>query len=249
MPKMNDFYEEYWRWREDNWNLHKMGIVAERHKFAVKVICEELKINSTKENINVLDIGCGEGIFGKILRERVKSGVSIVGVDISKKAIELSKPFYDEVHTLNVDEVRLSNIFNTKFNFVICFEVMEHIIYPERFLEEIYTLLKNDGKLITSIPNFAFLKNRITVLRGNFPYEQHIFHSAEHIHYFTFYSFKKLLNEKGFNVISTEGSNFALLPPLTLLPLDIQKRIFYKFPNLFGKQIVFYCEKKLIGDK
>jgi len=240
-----DFYEKYWIWRTKEYDYRKKGVIPDRIKAALDFIQSNSK---ARGDIKILDVGCGEGILGEQVK-RLNKKIKIYGVDISQIALENAKKYYDDVYQIDVDDEPILHLLkDQKFDYVVSLEVMEHIIYPERLLEEIYILLKNDGKLITSIPNFAFFKNRITVLRGNFPYEQHIFHSAEHIHYFTFYSFKKLLNEKGFNILSISGG-FALFFPLTLLPLDIQKRIFYKFPNLFGKQIVFCCEKKLIGDK
>lgn len=238
-----DFYEKYWAWRSEEYDYHKKGVIPDRIKAALDFIQSDSK---ARKHIKILDVGCGEGLLGEKVKKRLNKKIKIYGVDISQIALENAKTYYDDVYQIDVDNEPLSHsLKDQNFDYVVSLEVMEHIIYPERLLEEIYMCLKNDGKLITSIPNFAFFKNRITVLRGNFPYEQHIFHPAEHIHYFTFYSFKKLLNEKGFNVLSIDGSSFALFFPLSHLPLNIQKRILYKFPNLFGKQIVFCCGKKL----
>lgn len=218
-----------------------MGIIPGRYNRAIDFILNDYRKG---EKIKVLDIGCGEGIIAEILRKKIGDNLSTVGVDISEVALRLAEQFYDETHRIDVDNESLSNLFiGQKFNYAVCLEVMEHIIYPERLLNEIGKVLEQDGKLITSVPNFAFFKNRLIVLKGRFPEKQRVFHSAEHIHYFTFHSFKKLLNEKGFISLAF-GGTFELPRPLSYLPQAFQKSLFHRFPNSFGKQVVFCCNKK-----
>jgi hypothetical protein len=108
---------------------------------------------------------------------------------------------------------------------------------PEKLLESFKHRLAPGGFIIASFPNFAYYKNRYDVLRGHFPRSQHIFHDAEHIHYFTLHSFSRLLNSVGLEIVGLDGSYY--LPWLAnRLPEEWKRRAFHAFPNLFGNQVV-----------
>lgn len=240
MRTFKDFYENYWNWRKNKYDYRKKGIVPNRIDNAVKLILSD----SNKKNVlNVLDVGCGEGILGEEIGKGTKNSVFVCGVDISDNALETAKAHYNENHQIDVDTNSISSLLNNRrFDYIVCLEMIEHIIYPENLLKEFPGLLKKDGKLIISVPNFVSFKNRLKILKGDFPYEQHIFHSAEHIHYFTYHSFKKLLNDNKFRVLSILDSDFTFLPIYSILPKNFQRKFLGKFPNFFGTQLVFYCE-------
>jgi 2-polyprenyl-3-methyl-5-hydroxy-6-metoxy-1,4-benzoquinol methylase len=242
MKDLGKFYEEYWSYRERDFDYRKMGILPDRFKIAVGFVSEDL-LQKQKDRILLLDIGCGEGITGELLRGKLGNRVSTVGLDISEGVLKQAEQFYDEIYQIDVDSESLLGLFNgRKFDYIVCLEVIEHIMYPDRLLEEISQLLEQDGKLIASIPNFVFYRNRLTVLRGGFP-RQHVFHPSEHIHYFTFDSFKRLLKMKGFTICRFH-SDFALPKYLSILPASVQRRVFTRFPNLFGKCIVYFCASR-----
>ena len=58
--------------------------------------------------INILDVGCGEGTLGKLLKGKFKD-IHVVGCDISEKAVELARPYYDKVFQIDIDEDDLIN--------------------------------------------------------------------------------------------------------------------------------------------
>lgn len=243
MKDLGRFYEEYWSYRERDFDYRKLGIMPARFKIAAGFVSDDF-LQKQKDRTSLLDIGCGEGITGELLRDKLGNRVSTAGLDISEGVLKLAKKYYDEIYQIDVDSESLRGLFNNrrKFDYIVCLEVIEHIMYPDRLLGEISQLLEQDGKLIASIPNFAFYRNRLTVLKGGFP-RQHVFHPSEHIHYFTFDSFKRLLEMKGFTICQFD-SNFALPKYLSILPTSVKRRVFTRFPNLFGKCIVYLCTSR-----
>ncbi len=115
-----------------------------RYQFAQKYL---------NETDNVLDVPCGSGYGTRLLSPHCKK---VVGVDICQDAIAHANEFFkdDNNHFLVGDMENVKNIFprNYLFDKIISFEGIEHIKYPEKFLDEITGLLKQDGTLIISTP-------------------------------------------------------------------------------------------------
>ncbi len=230
---MKDFYQKYWQWRKDTNYLYKHWIPL-RLNIALDMILQDK--DNWNERINILDIGCGEGTFGKLVREKLKpNNVSLLGLDISSIAIELASNYYDTLQVIDVENEDLIDTFKTHFDYVICLETLEHVFNPESVLTKVKSILKPKGHLITSFPNFAFYKDRLTVLMGGFPSKgQHLYSDVEHFHYFTWKSFSSMLLKSGFEIESVEADYELLSRFIKFVPPKIRKKLF----TIFGKQIV-----------
>lgn len=103
-------------------------------------------------NINILEIGCGNGGFLYYLRER--SYKNCFGIDISEEQIELAK----KLGVKNVEQVDLREFLRNKkevYNVIFARDVLEHFRKDEILdsLELIYSSLLNGGKFIIQSPN------------------------------------------------------------------------------------------------
>ncbi len=235
MPSMREFYDRYWAWREQEYMYD-----PERPPKRVVIAANLLNLSDAAE---VLDIGCGEGLTAKVLRERFGSGVKLTGIDISQRAAELAKDRYDEGHVLDIsDEDPAELLGSVRFDAITCLEVIEHLFNPKAALAKMHALLKPGGSLIISFPNFAHYRDRLKCLLGRFPTERHIFDSVEHLHYFTVESFRELLDACGFRIEKIDG-NFSVPFPLKLLPKAAKRGIGLAWPSLMGKQIVVKAVK------
>jgi methionine biosynthesis protein MetW len=112
----------------------------------------------------VLDVGCGDGWFGKrIIKE---FGADVHGVDISKDALKKAELSGLKVKRQDLDGNELSYP-NDHFDAVLCGDIIEHLINTEFFLKEIRRVLKKNGFLILSVPNIATYYNRLLLLAGS----------------------------------------------------------------------------------
>lgn len=214
--------------------------IPERIKIAVNLIVKDLSFNKSK-SIYVLDIGCGEGTLGKLLKEKLKDKVSIIGCDISDTILKAAFDYYSDVVQIDVETDELIHKFGQyKFDYILALEVLEHLFKPEHVLQQCYSILKEDGTLVTSFPNIAWYKYRIDMLKGHFP-KNYLLFPGEHIQNFTYYSFNKLLVENEFIPIEIDGQ---FIVPRILRPARFFNSIFRKFPNLFGYQLVIKSKKK-----
>jgi len=168
MEKMTDlkkFYESYWEYRK------KIKHLAIRNM--PKRIIMIANLISVKDKIDILDIGCGEGGLGILLKSKYKDRISIFGWDISKTALEMAKKHYDQVKQLDIEEEKnLAKVINKKFDYIVVSEVLEHLVNPDDVLEKLKSLLKKNGHFIVTFPNTAFWKYRLQLLFGHFPSSQ-----------------------------------------------------------------------------
>ena len=99
----------------------------------------------------VLDIGCGEGLYSIYLASK---GFSVVGIDISEKAIEYAKENASQqnvkIKFIAIDIEDLDKI-NEKFDFIFEWALMHHIMPEQRkkYVKNIKRILNREGKYLS----------------------------------------------------------------------------------------------------
>jgi ubiquinone/menaquinone biosynthesis C-methylase UbiE len=102
-----------------------------------------------KENMSILDIGCGTGwALGQTARLIDNKG-SFYGVDLSAKMIKKAKENFktkENFHFIkaNAESIPLDD---NLFDAIICTNSFHHYLHPDKALKEMYRLLKTGGKV------------------------------------------------------------------------------------------------------
>jgi 2-polyprenyl-3-methyl-5-hydroxy-6-metoxy-1,4-benzoquinol methylase len=103
----------------------------------------------------VLDMGCGDGLIASKLCEM---GLTVTGVDLNERAIELGKEKCKEFIDSGKMSLHVMSIFKLnkakQFDYVLCNEVVEHITEPQRCIKRIFVLM-NKFSIITT-PNSKY---------------------------------------------------------------------------------------------
>ncbi len=97
----------------------------------------------------ILDVGCGTGIYAKILK---RGGAKVCGIDISPKMIDIAKKEVKGV------DFQVGSAYNLpykaeSFDVAISPLVLEHLSHPKKAFREVYRVLKRHGTFIFSIGN------------------------------------------------------------------------------------------------
>ncbi|MUK89257.1 methyltransferase domain-containing protein [Ornithinibacillus sp. L9] len=104
----------------------------------------------------VLDFASGSGYGSHIIAKSCKKKIDeIIGVDYDNDTIEYAKgKYYHPLSTFLVGDVTDPEIPKKlgTFDCILSFETIEHIGDEERFLKNVYQLLKPGGTLILSTP-------------------------------------------------------------------------------------------------
>lgn len=184
-----------------------------------------LSLLGSKPGQRVLEVGCASGRLG---REIKKLGHYVVGIEISESAAAEARKVFDQVYVFDVESDWPAEVLSQKFDLVVLPEILEHIFDPVYVLKKSSAVLKSDGEIILTTPNFLTWTNRFRFLFGLFRYEKEGMFDFGHIRWFTYSYLKQVLAEAGFTTITEKHIVFP--GKLT--------RILKFWPHLFARQFV-----------
>jgi 2-polyprenyl-6-hydroxyphenyl methylase/3-demethylubiquinone-9 3-methyltransferase len=106
--------------------------------------------------LKVFEIGCGSGSFLSKLNQAIKKelpdkNVELYGIDIDKNAIENNLDNELNLICSNAEEFIKKHI--EKYDIIVHFELIEHLIDPFTFMENLNCLLNSEGLMIFTTPN------------------------------------------------------------------------------------------------
>jgi 2-polyprenyl-3-methyl-5-hydroxy-6-metoxy-1,4-benzoquinol methylase len=94
----------------------------------------------------VLEIGCGSGAFGEMLRVK-----SYLGLELSPEAARIAANKGLEITMQSVEAHAL--LHPEHYDVVCAFQVLEHVARPAQFIRAALGCLRRGGRLILSVPN------------------------------------------------------------------------------------------------
>lgn len=151
---------------------------------------------------NVIDAACGCGYGSYIIAKNCANLNYVAGFDIDSEAVAFAnKHWKHEKNIFAVQDLTKLEV-NGKFDYVVSFETIEHIIDPIPFLTAVS---KITNKLLCSVPN----QDVIPFEKKRFPYH--------HRHY-TPDQIKMLLATCGFKVTKIQYQNNAFSKDFTVRP-------------------------------
>ena len=219
-------------------------------------IYKSIKSNFPND-ISVLDVGCGNGNISIYLGSK---GLKVTGIDLSADAIRHAQANNSFKHVdFHVKDAEKLIYESKQYDVIICSEVLEHLHEPERLLKEIYTLLKDRGKLIITVPN-GVGPREITITRpaqwlqgkGDFAWNvilkikhllgfrgqtnQSAADDLKHIQFFTRKDLIVLAKKTSFEIVSFKHADFiADVFPFSLFAKRI--RALQRFDNVVADYI------------
>jgi 2-polyprenyl-3-methyl-5-hydroxy-6-metoxy-1,4-benzoquinol methylase len=148
----------------------------------------------------VLDVGCGEGATGPVLRDA--GAERITGIEIHPPAAEAARAHYDEVLVGPVEEVldTLAGPFDT----ICCWDVLEHLPRPEDVLRRLRAVAAPGAHLQVSLPNARhYSLVRDLVVRGTFGSTAAGHRDATHLRWFTRRDLVSVVDAAGWRTLRT----------------------------------------------
>lgn len=166
------------------------------------------------KNMKVLDVGCYNGEIAVLIRDIIGKGCEMHGIDIAENTITEAKKKGILAKKANLnDSIDFSD--NT-FDLIFAGEIIEHIYDTDLFVSELKRVLKPDGILIITTPNFLSFGRRLLYLLGvgifmeaSLSYPE-IPEAAGHIRFFTKKLLVDYLSENDFSLVkySSDTVNF-----------------------------------------
>lgn len=129
----------------------------------------------------VLEVGCGEGALGRLLRGRSHH---VTGIELIPEAAEQARSGLHRV--INADIEREGFPFPpASFDAIVFADVLEHLVDPWRVLREAVEVLTDEGVVVASIPNVQNLDVLRRLLMGRWDYRERGILDFGHLRFFT----------------------------------------------------------------
>lgn len=154
---------------------------------------------------SILEIGCGNGRFGALVKQR--DGCRYTGVELMEDAAIEARTRLDEVLTTNIERDALP-FEPHSFDGLVCNDVLEHLVDPWTVLRSLVRHLKPGGFVVVSLPNVRFSEVvKDLVFRKRWTYTDQGVLDRTHVRFFTEASVRELLEQAGIVVSRSEGIN------------------------------------------
>jgi 2-polyprenyl-6-hydroxyphenyl methylase/3-demethylubiquinone-9 3-methyltransferase len=153
IEKFSKIAEEWWNPNGKFRPLH--NFIPIRIKYIRDNIIKDFNLKTSDKPLNkisILDIGCGGGLLSEPMS---RLGAKVVGIDASKKNIEIAR-FHAKKNKLKIDykvaspETLKTNI---KFDVILNMEIVEHVEDINFFINKSSKLLKKDGIMFVATLN------------------------------------------------------------------------------------------------
>ncbi|MFX1535460.1 MAG: class I SAM-dependent methyltransferase [Promethearchaeota archaeon] len=157
----------------------------------------------------ILDIGCSGGLIWKFLQEE-DVDLEYYGLDLIFEALKSNKKYHLDVKLFNASATELPFQDET-FEYIISCETLEHIPDTVTTLKEIFRVLKPQGRVVLSVPNYgnpilAAIAKFYRVFLGNphFAMGEQVFE-----HHFTTIYLDDLFQKLSFRIIDSIGAHYV----------------------------------------
>ena len=163
-------------------------------------------IDKKSQNLKVLEIGAA---YGETLFYLKQNGIAseVVGVDIFEDAKNKQnyKPL-DQFIFGDIEKIDLPEYFQ-HFDLILLADVLEHLFEPKSVLETLKKYLKEDGKIIISMPHIRYYSALYKIVfKGDFKYEESGIFDYTHVRFYCRKNIQDLLETAGYKVLKQESS-------------------------------------------
>ncbi len=153
--------------------------------------------------LKILEIGCGAGATLAHIKYLFPNS-KVHGIELVQEIVSISDK------NLNIICGNIENMIlpyeKHSFDYIICGDVLEHLLYPQNTLSMLREYLKLDGYILASLPNLMNAKVIYNLLCGNFTYTDSGILDKTHVRFFTLKEIIKLFEEQGFTLENIEYS-------------------------------------------
>lgn len=120
-------------------NPLKRYMVKKLNEVIIKKI-QSFRHQIGSDAITILDAGCGEGFIDRLLADHFPD-VGITGLEYAEEAISIAEVMNPSVQYVQGDITQMP-LKNNSYDIILCTEVLEHLVNPEKALDEMLRVAK-----------------------------------------------------------------------------------------------------------
>ena len=165
----------------------------------------------------VLDVGCGAGTMGSVLKQL--TGAWVAGIEVFEEAAVVAEERLDAVHRINLQGSIELPYPDGHFDAMTFGDVLEHMQDPHGVLRRLRRWLADDGTIVISVPNLKHwsIIGQLLV-HDRFTYADKGLLDRTHVHFFTLEELGAMLESCGFQATALRANTVEACPP-SLEPL------------------------------
>lgn len=117
-----------------------------------------LNIDDKNKNLNILDLGCGQGFFIEKIIDKY-SNIHVYGIDLAEKLLKIAESKFsknDNIHLSHTDAVNLSHIKDHTIDKVYSVLALQNMNDVDAVIKELGRVLKENGKCVFVINHPSF---------------------------------------------------------------------------------------------
>ncbi len=175
---------------------------------------------------NILDIGCGPGVFYKPYKNL---SINWTGVEVSPFWIEFGKKNKIPILEKNLNEIK------EKFDIITAHQVLEHVENPMKFMNQVLRILKPGGILYFEIPNHFSLSSSIRKISPILSYDYGFIQPPMHMRAYSSYTIKKLFKKNQLIIKDIFTCSNNDLTWGQVRKYSFFQKLFFTISALFGK--------------
>lgn len=121
------------------------------HIKLLKKVLQEKNINKSKK-INILDMGCGDGVLLFLIQKYLAEyQFNFYGIDLSEIALKTAKAKITKGN-FSKSSIYKTDFQNDFFDIILSSDVIEHVNYPDKMLQETKRIAKTNAIIIFGTP-------------------------------------------------------------------------------------------------
>ena len=132
--RYRDLATRHWWWRARNDSVREVAA----------------RLLGSRRDAAILDIGCGDGVLFPFFS---RFG-DVVGIEPDPGVVSEDSPWRQRIQIRPFDE---SFSPGRRYDLIVMLDVLEHLEDPSRALRQVHDLLKDDGRLLLTVPAFQLL--------------------------------------------------------------------------------------------
>ena len=203
-------------------------------------------------NQRVLELGCASGYLSEMMAHQ---GCEVVGVERESEAALMAKRFCRQVIVGDLNVLEIIPYPQESFDVLLLADILEHLVDPLVVLQRFVGYVKENGRIILSIPNVANWAIRWELLNGKWNYTDGGSMDRTHLRFFTRKTIRELVKMAGLTIVQedvTQGLyHFALYRATVhriLVHLGLHHRLAYRlsrtWPELWAFQFLIVARRK-----
>jgi SAM-dependent methyltransferase len=198
------------------------------------------------EAAKVLELGCGTGRLGERYK-KAHPGAEWVGVDVNREALTVAAMRLDAIYCVDLDAVSLDGV-GSGYDCVVMGNVLEHLKFPERLLEELKAITTPEVTLLLCVPNMSHISVLERLIMGDACYDDEGLMDRRHLRFYSCSSLFKMLMDCGWlphqqDREQVRTPNMALTEGLLKLSTELQIPLSTAVRYLVTSQVIARCRK------